>query len=231
MKHGGLIGVFVFGSYGRGDHDDTSDLDILAVVENGKGRVPTDKVLKYLPPILRHLPPEISWYGQSRVRNMFEGGELFAWHLHGDAQPIFDPSGFLRSLGTPKQYVAAIEDIKSFQSLLDGVPQQLRSAPWNRVYEAGLVYICARNIAMSASAVLLDAPDFSRNSPLNLRDSAPFPLTVTEYSELMHCRLAGQRGQQIPHLNDVGAVISVHARVSAWAELVLDRVEQEMLHD
>ncbi|WP_425338909.1 nucleotidyltransferase domain-containing protein [Methylocapsa acidiphila] len=44
MKSGELIAAYIFGSVGRGQQDASSDLDVLAVVRDGGGKVAEDVV-------------------------------------------------------------------------------------------------------------------------------------------------------------------------------------------
>ena len=54
MKNGKLIAVYVFGSVGRGQQDSLSDLDLLAIVKNGSGKVPESSVVSRVPDAYRH---------------------------------------------------------------------------------------------------------------------------------------------------------------------------------
>jgi predicted nucleotidyltransferase len=126
MRLGTLIGVYVFGSVGRGEQDDRSDLDLLAVVKNRTGQVAEKEVLRYVPPVWKNLKSSISWYGDERMKTMFGNGELFAWHLHRETIPLYDPSHFLKNLGRPSEYKDGMEDIASFQNILRGIPVQMR---------------------------------------------------------------------------------------------------------
>ena len=227
MNKGQLLGVFIFGSVGRGDSDCSSDLDVLAIVENGSGRVRGDKVSAFLSDAQRGLEPEVSWYGRQRLAEMFRTGELFAWHLYQDALAVYDPERIIETLGPPAEYREASKDIRSFRKLLAGVPSSIDASPWNLTYEAGLVYICARNIAMSASAALSQRPDFSRNSPFGLAPYEPFPLKKIDYRKLMDCRLAGQRGGDIPRFSSTEEVMSMARLVQEWTDRVLVRVERQ----
>ena len=81
MSAGKLIAAYIFGSVGRGQADPLSDLDILAVVENNRGKVDDADVLKLVADQYKSLKTSISWYGAAPIEEMFRNGELFAWHL------------------------------------------------------------------------------------------------------------------------------------------------------
>src|SRR5690242_5319329 len=168
MSAGRLIAAYIFGSVGRGQADPLSDLDILAIVENNRGKVDEADVLKLVFDQYASLKPSISWYGAARIAEMFRNGELFAWHLSQETVPLFDPANFLPRLGKPSPYKECLLDVRSFRTILRGIPLHVEQSAINAAYEAGLVYVCMRNIAMAASWELCERPDFSRYSIYNL---------------------------------------------------------------
>jgi predicted nucleotidyltransferase len=76
-----LKGVYLFGSYARGDQDDESDLDVLIVLDEltwlsaeikRTGRLTSDLSLKYGVSISRKFMPEIHWlhHDSALLRNV-----------------------------------------------------------------------------------------------------------------------------------------------------------------
>lgn len=65
------------------------------------------------------------------------------------------------------------------------------------MYELGLTYVCMRNIAMTASSVLLDKIDFGRSSPYALPGATP-SINKDVYHHFAKCRHAGTRGTPAP---------------------------------
>jgi hypothetical protein len=218
MKKGELIAVYVFGSVGRGQQDSLSDLDLLAIVKNGSGKVPESSIVSRVPDAFRDLKPSISWYGGDRLREMFRNGELFAWHLHRETFPLYDPTGFLAGLGSPAPYQDAVADARSFQTVLKGIPSQINANEHNAVYEAGLIYVCLRNIAMAASWALCEFPDFTRYSPFQLRGIRGCPISRQEFEVTMACRMAGQRGNAPPAGVCRSFVSDIYRRLEPWIE-------------
>ena len=225
MSTGRLIAAYIFGSVGRGQADALSDLDILAVVENNLGKVAELDVIKLVPLQFASLKPSISWYGAARVAEMFQNGELFAWHLSRETVSLFDPNKFLQTLGTPAPYKECLADVRSFRAILSGIPPQVQQSAVNAAYEAGLVYVCLRNIAMAASWELCEAPDFSRYSDFNLSGLRKCPISVEEFDAAMHCRMASQRGLQPPHTATVSYILGIYSRLDPW----LDELEELLL--
>jgi len=207
----------------RGDSDALSDVDVLAVVKNNEGKVSETDVTKYLP---KHInSPTISWYGLNRLKGMFCGGELFAWHIFLESKELFDSGGTRQTLGVPAQYSRAIEDIAAFRQTLKDVPNQLKIAEYNAIYELGVLYVCVRNIAMSASWHLCQQPDFSRMSPYRLGKQVPAcPLPIEEYERSMSCRMASQRGLLPLAGITANEVLSYYMKVSVWADTVLETI-------
>ena len=217
---GELIGIYVFGSVARGDYDSRSDLDLLAVVADGKGKVDAESVYAHVPSALSGLDASISWYGRRRLGMMFENGELFGWHLHQEASPLFEVEPVIKELGAPAPYCEAEADVASFEKVLSGIPAQLDTSPANSIYEFGLIYVCLRNICMAASSKLSARPDFSRYSPFRLSGFTAVPMTQDEYDIAMSCRMAGQRGLRPPSSVSQQLVAEIHGRLVHWvAEL------------
>jgi predicted nucleotidyltransferase len=226
-RSAGLLGVYAFGSVGRGQQDDLSDLDVLAVVRNGGGKIAEQLVTEYVPPSLRQLKLSISWYGEDRLREMFRNGELFAWHLHSETLPLYDPIGYLHGLGTPAAYHDAVTDTRSFQKILRGIPAQVSANECNAVYESGLIYVCLRNIAMAASWQLCKHPNFTRHSPFELSDMRGCPISREEFALTMACRMAGQRGNAPPLGVDAAFVLDAYSRLDPWIEELCDMLERK----
>lgn len=219
MSDAVLLSVFLFGSAARGDSDALSDTDVLAIVKNNAGKVPEAAVKAHLPGIAGE--PTISWYGYNRLKAMFDAGELFAWHIFLESKVIFEAVDIFSRLGTPKHYTRASEDISAFFSTLRDVPGQLKSARYNAVYEFGIMYVCVRNIAMSASWHLRPRPDFSRMSPFNLGKEVPLcPLSKEEYERSMSCRMASQRGLPIMDGISTSSVLAYYDKIGPWIEAV-----------
>lgn len=221
----GLQAVYLFGSVGRGDADALSDLDILAIVEDGSGKVAEAEVVSKVPNQWSRLAPSISWYGRRRLAEMFANGDLFAWHLFLETIRLEDKGGILSSLGRPAPYREAYEDIRSFSDILAGIPSALAEVDRNAVYEAGLIYVCLRNIGMAASSKLANAPDFSRYSVLRLPNFGPCPLQRSEFELTMRCRMAGRRGLEVGDPVNASWVLGVHDRVAPWLADLMEHVK------
>lgn len=217
---GELLGCYIIGSVARGEDDERSDLDILAIVRDGKGKVSSEDILALVPDKERYREAGISWYGVNRIRQMFTNGELFAWHIWREHIILYERGVSLSGLGPPNSYRNALLDLESFERILLGSPANLEVAPENTIYEFGLLYVCLRNIAMSASGMLRDWPDFSRYSPYHLPEVPTLPMPRQEYDVAMECRMAGQRGISPPKTVDAQLVLSCYKGAVTWIGLL-----------
>ena len=222
-----LIAAYIFGSVARGEQDRLSDLDVLAVVRTGGGKIDDSEVENLVPPALLGFKLSISWYGQDRLREMFENGELFAWHLAQETTPIFDPTNFIENLGRPATYRDAAKDVASFFRVFSGIREQVSASPHNAAYEAGLIYVCIRNAAMAASARLCPAPDFSRYSAFKLQDVAPCPISTAQFDSAMRSRMASQRGYPPPPEATAGFVLHLLDQLEPWLQTLQMVVEEK----
>jgi hypothetical protein len=120
-----------------------------------------------------------------------------------------------------------LEDVESFENILAEIPKQLAVSSENSIYELGLIYVCLRNICMSASAVLCGKPDFSRYSPFSLQGFPSAPVERADYDDAMACRMAGQRGMAPPTNVSAERVYGIHSKLAPWVEALRHRLEVE----
>ena len=218
-----IINISIFGSIARSDDDERSDADILVVVKDRSGKVPEFLVQEFTLPLVGR-KPTISWYGQERLRTMFADGHLFAWHLFRESRPIWGRDSIQDLFGRPSLYRDGLIDISSFQAVVEGIPSALRQYPRNTIYEFGLLYVCVRNIAMSASWHLCDAPDFTRYSPFNL-NSRRLCIARSDYDLAMSCRMASQRGIEPIEKVALKHVLIMQSSMLEWAQSTKEDVE------
>ncbi|MBX9453601.1 MAG: nucleotidyltransferase domain-containing protein [Mesorhizobium sp.] len=217
-----IINISMFGSRVRGDEDERSDCDVVVVVKDGSGTVPEQSLQDFLLPLIGS-HASISWYGLRKMVKMFADGDLFAWHLYLESLPLAGFPHLSKSVGRPAGYTRAYRDIAELEEILVEVEWHLRRWPANAIYEAGILYVCARNIAMSASWHL-STPSFGRYSPYHL-PSFQFPLPPRTYDIAMSCRMASQRGSPPPKEVDASWVLAVHADLVPWSAQIKTEVK------
>src|SRR5436309_4107997 len=193
----GVVSLRVFGSVARADVDSLSDLDVLAVLDCPLTIGLSDNVGRQVNELFG-MKPSLSFYSRNRIREMFDSGHLFAWHIFREsfAITIREHPDFIEHLGKPVDYTGAEHDIISLIDILESIPTALRVCAGNASYEGGLIFVCLRNIALSASWYTYSGLCFSRTSPYVLEKEAgmPFPMMRADYDLLMKARLGGQRG-------------------------------------
>lgn len=221
----GRVSYYLYGSSARGDKNRDSDLDVLAVCDDPKNadREQLSTGAFRLSPFR---PIDLSVYGICRLREMYLKGNLFAWHLYRESLFLEGDVDLLAELGKPAVYTGFREDATHLFSLLESVCEQIEIAPYNLVYEAGIVYVCVRNIAMAASYFRKDGPNFSPYAPF---DDGPggfqFPLSRVEYDCLRTARLSGTRGCAAPELDAARFRYTVE-KLLAWASNIIDIEEK-----
>ncbi len=224
-----LLALYIFGSAGRGDSDSKSDLDLLAIVNENTGKTSEEKIINEVPSEYLTRKPSISWYGASRISEMFSNGELFAWHLFYESRVIFEEKFSLKSLGQPASYQDAAADAQTFHDILTDIPNEINAGSKNYIYECGLIYVCLRAIAMAASYTFNIRPDFTRYSPLNLQ-SRPCPISRSEYEIAMASRMCGQRGLPLPNVNS-DFVLNLVSRLHPWTKRIMIDIGNEYVNN
>lgn len=133
------VAVALFGSRARGDHKPESDTDILLVVTEGAARVTTSGTVS------------LSIYPIDDLCTRAQQGDLFTGHLVMDAQPLYDPTGFipqLRALWKPKDdYSLEIRQASDLATFLM-VHQNILSAP---AFSSRRIAWCVRTILIARS--------------------------------------------------------------------------------
>ncbi|MGO8943325.1 MAG: nucleotidyltransferase domain-containing protein [Syntrophobacteraceae bacterium] len=205
--------IYIFGSVTSGTVDPGSDVDVLALLnENMDGK---------------HFPKDWSVYTRAKIRELYARGTLFSWHLFEHAVLVYprETAGFLKSIGMPAPYTCAAEEIGALKILAQEASYELHRGTPSAIYEFGILYVSARDIAMAASCHLLGRFTFSRFAPFDLPDT-PFPLESSEYRFLMDCRRASIRGRPQPVCALVeAAVLAKRDRLLRWCE----RIERMVL--
>lgn len=219
--------LYVYGSTARGDALNSSDVDLLVVLEEKKGaRIGEVSIPKTVIPLGKK--PDFSYYSLDRLRDMFNSGHLFAWHLYREARFLEVGDDYLAQLSKPNDYESFEEDVMPLIELLSSIEHELERSRENLIYEAGLVYVCARNIAMCSSYFAPSGLSFSTYAPylLGYSDNR-FPLPKERFEALRRARLAGTRGLE-PSPLDVDILVSDLRHVMKWARKEFTRVTGEV---
>lgn len=172
--------IYAFGSMCRGDVLPGSDVDLLAIVEGQDSRFD---------------PDTFSIYSYDRIRQLWEAGNPFGWHLFFESRLLFGEDGqdFLRSLERPKPYRHYVQDCEKFLSLFRRANESLLAATGNSIFELSTVFLSVRNIATCYSLGVMARPDFSRRSALRL-ETQSIPISTEVYRLFERARVLSTRG-------------------------------------
>jgi hypothetical protein len=123
--------LYAFGSICRGEILETSDIDLLAIVNGYDER----------------LDPKIySIYSYKRIREIWSEGNPFAWHLHLEARSLFLSDGvdYLKRLGNPSRYTQCEIDCRKFLQLFFSSKVSLLNSSDSIVFDLSTIfYVCA----------------------------------------------------------------------------------------
>jgi hypothetical protein len=183
----------VYGSLVRGELDELSDIDLLIAIDRPIEDRERESV-RSADGMNRHL--SVSWYSSERLTFLWSEGDLFAWHLFGESRSVsLKGVDFIDRLGRPAPYRSALADIDELIDIMTGSAAAVEACPGNLTYEAGILYVCCRNIALCASWYTQEGLCFSRYSPYvnQLRTGVAFCVDASTYASLVRARLKGTR--------------------------------------
>jgi hypothetical protein len=206
-----MMHIYAFGSICRGDISVDSDIDLLALVTGKDSRLNPDK---------------FSIYSYTRIRELWESGNAFAWHLSLESRLIYGADGndFLESLGAPSKYSGGAADCSKFQDIFESSFQAVRRDSPSLVFELSTIFLALRNIATCYSLARMNNPTFGRDSARGL---GPRSLNIDEsvYCLLMQARLLSTRGagENISDI-DLATVIPELKLCRAWIDEICHEV-------
>lgn len=203
--------IYAFGSICRGDVQAGSDVDLLAIVNDCDSRF--DQAT-------------YSIYSYRRLKDLWQEGNPFAWHLSLESRLIFssDKNDYLKSLGLPRPYTDCSRDCHKFYSLFREAKESIATRSSSRVFDLSTVFLSIRNFATCYSLKMTDQPDFSRNSALHL---GQFSLAITNeaYNILLRSRILCTRGYGT-NISDceLRVAASQFESINSWMALLMTRV-------
>lgn len=185
-------GVYLFGSYSRGDQTSLSDKDILCVLPDAQAN-------EVLTNISQNKIEEVSYYSFQKLKDYYNSGSLFAWHLFYESKHMQGPD-YLASLGKPCEYMEFEKDYIELISILHSVMSTLEDfePSTDLTYEAGLLYVVLRNFGHCISWYEASKPIFNKYVPYELSHSDLLNLDIKEYETLILARSSSMRGNEAP---------------------------------
>ncbi|MBL0677596.1 nucleotidyltransferase domain-containing protein [Aeromonas veronii] len=170
--------IYAFGSICRGEYESNSDVDLLVCTSEDN---------------LSYDKNKFSIYDYHRLKELWEDGNPFAWHLALEAKMIYSSDGidFIRQLGKPARYSNGKLDCLKFRNLFDDACEQLISDSTSRTFQLSCIFLAIRNFATCYS-LHEQRPCFSRLSPFKI--SPALQLEPNIYSILLRARVLSTRG-------------------------------------
>lgn len=172
--------IYAFGSVCRGEVDASSDVDMLAIVNDYDSRFN---------------PSDYSVYSYERIHELWDQGNPFAWHLFLESKLVYsqDDIDFLQSIGKPSTYKSGVEDCEKFREIFSSAKKSLDCSNLTEIFDLSSVFLAIRNFATCYSLHSELSPDFSRNSARNL-GSHSILIDASTYSLLERSRVLCTRG-------------------------------------
>jgi len=177
--------IYAFGSVCRGDISPKSDIDLLAITDGHDSR----------------FDPDIySIYSYKRIKELWQEGNPFAWHLALESKLLYssDQNDYLKTLGNPASYRNCVRDCEKFYALFCEARASLAANFTGRVFDLSTIFLSIRNIATCFSLGVTTNPDFSRNSATRL-ETLSINISSGAYQVLERARILCTRG----HGNDI----------------------------
>jgi hypothetical protein len=206
--------IYAFGSICRGDISVDSDIDLLSLVQGRDSRLN---------------PEKFSIYSYTRIRELWESGNAFAWHLSLESRLIYsaDGSDFLGSLSSPSRYSAGSADCARFRDIFESSFQAVQTGSPSLVFELSTIFLALRNIATCYSLAKTNSPTFGRDSARRLGQRS-LDITDDVYYLLMQARLLSTRGTggNISEIN-LSVVIPQLQQCRSWINEMCHEVKSD----
>jgi len=170
--------LYAFGSVCRGEVDPASDIDLLACLSTQKTEID---------------PKKFSIYTYKRIRELWQEGNPFSWHLYLESKLIYssDGSDFLMNLEKPSKYTNIVEDCRKFNNLFLESYNSLMQSSNSIVFHLSCMFLAIRNFATCYS-LGTGKPIFSRMSPLLIEPK--LPISKEKFDIYARARILSTRG-------------------------------------
>lgn len=201
--------IYAFGSICRGEIDFYSDVDLIVISED------QSKFSKFD-------PNKFSIYSENRLKEYWEKGNPFAWHLYKESKIIYSCDGvdLMYRWGEPSPYSTGIEDLKKFQNIFWDSVEQIELTRESFLFDIATIFLSIRNFATCYS-LANEQINFHRNSALNLGEKS-VPISAENYKILESARLLATRGVgEFPSECDSSRLIACFKSIDDWMKLLL----------
>lgn len=201
--------IYAFGSLCRGEIDFYSDVDLLAISEDKNELSKLD-------------PNKFSIYSENRLKEYWDIGNPFAWHLYKESKLIFSSHNddFLKKLERPSKYTNGLNDLLKFKSIFLDSIDQIKLTKDSFLFDVSTIFLSIRNFATCYSLAKGEF-NFHRHSALNLGKKSIL-ITVENYKVLESARLLATRGVgEFPSQKESSRLIECFEEIDEWMTLLI----------
>lgn len=205
--------IYAFGSLCRGEIDQRSDVDLLAVVGEGTDEFLSTKIF--------------SIYSERRIKEIWKEGNPFAWHLATESRLIYSGSGmdFIKNLGQPAKYKNTAEDCGKFYELFVSSKDELASNADSFVFELSNIFLSIRNFATCFALGFLGVMEFSRRSALNI-GAYKLQIEPMQFNILERARVLSTRGiGESLSMDELKLACDCVTEIQGWMDQLMREVE------
>lgn len=207
--------IYIFGSVCRGELDQYSDIDVLAIHNDKEHKDHLDA-------------NKFSIYKENKIKKLWLNGNPFAWHLYLESKLVFssDKTDFLNQLGKPSKYKEGLNDCRKFYNILQLSIDSLEEDHLSLVYDLSTIFLCIRNIATCYS-LHTGKPIFSRDSAFLLPDH-PLSIDLNIFNVLKKCRLANTRGLDIDlECSEIISTVKTFSTIKIWVKELIEMINYD----
>lgn len=204
--------IYIFGSICRGEIDENSDIDLLAIVNGApKPALSSDK---------------FSIYTIERLTELWNQGNPFSWHLYLESKLVFNNENvdIIREWGKPNPYINLDADLKKFSTLFSESLNSLRKSESSMTFDLSMIFLAIRNFATCYCLGHLGQNNFSRYSAIlmnaNKLSISPECFRVLERARILSTRGVGQAITEI----DKTVVLKEIEIINSWFKQLQNKV-------
>lgn len=200
--------IYIFGSICRGEYTKDSDIDLLLIAEKYENINEFDS-------------SKFSIYTIERLKELWNEGNPFAWHLYLESRLVFSGNqvNLIESLGSPNRYQNGLQDLNKFLTLYLESYNDLLISKNSSIFNLSCIFLAIRNFATCYS-LHIEAPIFSKKSPLKVKPNLDLPIEV--FNILERCRTLSTRGLgEIISSKELEMVMSFLPRIYNWMKLII----------
>jgi len=202
--------IYIFGSICRGEIDKQSDVDLLAIIENGEDNSNFD-INKF------------SVYTVKRLKELWQEGNPFAWHLFIESKLVFsnNQSDLFKKWGRPNLYLHSKRDLEKFSNLFNDSMKSINESKSSEIFDLSMIFLAIRNFASCYSLGHLKDYNFSRYSALNLK-SNKLEISSDSFEVLERARILSTRGiGELITKKETEMVLSELDIIKTWFQRIL----------